>query len=138
MLLQHAVFECIPYSSIRQQAPDSIHLCCYCFGRVEALSFLLCSCNLERANGLRYPLVGETRQPHFDGTNFKPRKVPENPATPTSRVHAVLGGKWNILCAKLIMSLYLYHLHEDLVIRDWKAYSRDSQFQPTYRTTPRK
>jgi len=26
----------------------------------------------------RYPLVGGTRQRHFDGTNFKPRKLPEN------------------------------------------------------------
>jgi len=42
-------------------------------------------------NGLRYPLVGGTRQRHFDGTSFKPRKLPENAATPTSRVHAVLG-----------------------------------------------
>jgi len=46
----------------------------------------------QRANGWRYPLVGGTRQRHFDGTNSKPRKLPENAATPTSRVHAVLGG----------------------------------------------
>jgi len=43
-------------------------------------------------NGLRYRLVGGTRQCHFAGTNFKPRKLPENAQTPTSRVHAVLGG----------------------------------------------
>jgi len=43
------------------------------------------------ANGLRYPLVGGTRQRHYDGTNFKPCKLPENAQTPTSRVHAVLG-----------------------------------------------
>jgi hypothetical protein len=42
-------------------------------------------------NGLRYPLVGGTRERHFDGTSFKPRKRPENAQTPTSRVHAVLG-----------------------------------------------
>jgi hypothetical protein len=36
-----------------------------------------------RANGLRYPLVGETRQRHFAGTSFEPRKVLEN-------AHAVL------------------------------------------------
>jgi hypothetical protein len=45
--------------------------------------------------------VGGTRQRHFDGTNFKPRKLPENAQTPTTmapayfagdRVHAVLGG----------------------------------------------
>jgi len=41
-------------------------------------------------NGLRYPLVGGTRQRRFDGTSFKPRKLLENAATPTSRVHAVL------------------------------------------------
>jgi hypothetical protein len=44
----------------------------------------------ERANGWRYPLVGGTRQRHFAGTNFKPRKLPKNAQTPTSRVHAVL------------------------------------------------
>ena len=43
-------------------------------------------------NGVRYPLVGGTRQRHFDGTHFKPRKLPENAQTPISRVHAVLGG----------------------------------------------
>jgi hypothetical protein len=41
---------------------------------------------------LRYPLVGGTRERHFAGINFKPRKTPENAQTPTSRVHAVLGG----------------------------------------------
>jgi hypothetical protein len=39
---------------------------------------------------LRYPLVGGTRERRFAGTNFKPRKLPENAQTPTSRVHAVL------------------------------------------------
>jgi hypothetical protein len=49
-------------------------------------------CNFFPApNGWRYPLVGGTRQRHFDGTNFKPHKVPENAQTPTSRVHALLG-----------------------------------------------
>ena len=46
----------------------------------------------KQPNDLRYPLVGGTRQRRFDGTNFKPRKLPENAQTPTSRVHAVLGG----------------------------------------------
>ena len=45
-----------------------------------------------RANGVRYPLVGGTRQRHLDGIHSKPHKVPENAQTPTSRVHAVLGG----------------------------------------------
>ena len=45
-------------------------------------------------------LVGGTRERHFDGTNFKPRKLPQNAQTPTTmapafvagvRVHAVLG-----------------------------------------------
>jgi len=43
------------------------------------------------ANGERYPRVGETRERHFDGTSLKPDKLPENAATPTRRVHAVLG-----------------------------------------------
>jgi len=42
-------------------------------------------------NGLRYRLVGGTRPRRFAGTSFKPRKLPENAPTPTSRVHAVLG-----------------------------------------------
>jgi len=29
-------------------------------------------------NGVRYPLVGGTRQRHFDGTSFKPQKWLEN------------------------------------------------------------
>ena len=52
-------------------------------------------------NGLRYPLVGGTRQRRFDGTNSKSRKLLKNAPTPTTpvpvqfagvRVHAVLGG----------------------------------------------
>src|SRR5215208_2999700 len=46
-------------------------------------------------NGERYPLVGGMRQRHFSGINFKPRQLPENAQTPTSRVHAVLG---NVQC----------------------------------------
>jgi hypothetical protein len=42
-------------------------------------------------NGMRYPRVGGTRQRHFAGTNLKPLKQPENAASPTRRVHAVLG-----------------------------------------------
>jgi hypothetical protein len=42
-------------------------------------------------NGWRYPLVGGMRQRGFDGANFKPRKLPEDAQTPTSRVHALLG-----------------------------------------------
>jgi hypothetical protein len=45
-----------------------------------------------RPNGERYPLVGGTRQRPFAGINSKPRKVPKNAASPTSRVHALLGG----------------------------------------------
>jgi len=41
-------------------------------------------------NGVRYPLVGGTRQRHFAGTSLKPRKVLENAQSPTCRVHAVL------------------------------------------------
>jgi len=37
--------------------------------------------------------VGGTRQRHFAGTNFKPRKLLENAQTPTRRVHAVLGNR---------------------------------------------
>ena len=50
---------------------------------------------------MRYPLVGGTRERHFDGTSFKPRKVPENAQTPTSRVHAVLGRGLGSACQKV-------------------------------------
>ena len=52
---------------------------------------------IVRANGLRYPLVGGTRQRHFDGTSLEPSKLLENAQTPTSRVHAVFGGFYNLL-----------------------------------------
>ena len=53
-------------------------------------------------NGLRYPLVGGTRQRRFAGTSFKPRKLPKPHAangmpprqswrSPRGRVHALLG-----------------------------------------------
>jgi hypothetical protein len=35
-------------------------------------------------HSLRYPLVGGTRQRHFAGTSFKPRKLPDNAQTPTT------------------------------------------------------
>jgi len=52
------------------------------------------------SNGVRYPLVGGTRERCFAGTSSQPRKLPENAQTPTTmapayfagdRVHAVLG-----------------------------------------------
>src|SRR6266511_2456975 len=52
----------------------------------------------RRANGVRYPLVGGTRQRRFDGTSPKPRKLLENAPSPTSRVHAVLGGLYKYAC----------------------------------------
>ena len=51
----------------------------------------MCPLMIDEPNGLRYPLVGGTRQRHFDGTNLKSPKMLENAQTPTSRVHAVLG-----------------------------------------------
>jgi hypothetical protein len=40
---------------------------------------------------VRYQRVGGTRSRHFAGTHSKPEKQLENAATPTRRVHAVLG-----------------------------------------------
>ena len=57
------------------------------------------------ANGWRYPLVGGTRQRHFNGISFKPRKTLENAQSPTSRVHAVLAG------VSLRMGLYVERRH---------------------------
>ena len=36
--------------------------------------------------------MGGTGQRRFGGASLKPHKLPENAATPTSRVHALLGG----------------------------------------------
>ena len=66
------------------------------------IPFMYCD---ETPNGVRYPLVGGTRQRHFDGTNFKPYKLPENAPTPTRRVHAVLG------CLNRITAIYQYRLY---------------------------
>ena len=52
-------------------------------------------------NGLRYPLVGGTGQRRFGGTSLKPRNLPENAQSPTSRVHAVLGALWFTLSVGL-------------------------------------
>ncbi|SRR6266508_6239490 len=60
-----------------------------------------------RANGWRYPLVGGTREHHFAGTSFKPRRLPENAPTPTSRVHAVLA---TVLLCKNLLTHELYNI----------------------------
>ncbi|HET9914928.1 MAG TPA: hypothetical protein VFQ13_23770 [Anaerolineales bacterium] len=41
---------------------------------------------------LALPAGGRDETTHLVGTNFEPQKLPENAATPTRRVHAVLGG----------------------------------------------
>ena len=69
--------------------------------------------NYAAPNGVRYPLVGGTRQHRFDGTSLKPQKLPKNAQTPTTtpalacgasvapahfagdRVHAVLASRLN-------------------------------------------
>ena len=40
---------------------------------------------VRQPNGVRYPLVGGTRQHHFNGTNFKPRKLLKN--APRTHLH---------------------------------------------------
>src|SRR6266508_6795128 len=67
-----------------------------CFTRMRVFKRYLCKQTSTqdlkgRANGLRYPLVGGTRQRHFDGIQLEAKKLLENAQTPTSRVHAVLG-----------------------------------------------
>ena len=58
---------------------------------------------------MRYPRVGGTRSRRFDGINFEPRKLPENAATPTRRVHAVLAR---------FMGFPLTHWFEDHIDND--------------------
>ena len=70
---------------------------CLCTFREEnEMQILQFSCDWDvepnpAPNGVRYPRVGGARECHFAGTSFKPHKLPENAATPTRRVHAVLG-----------------------------------------------
>jgi hypothetical protein len=52
------------------------------------------------------------RQRHFAGTNLKPHKVPENAQTPTSRVHAVLGG---VFSRHLFMDSTQSNIHQNKV-----------------------
>ena len=47
---------------------------------------------LPAPNGLRYPLVGGTRERHFTGTNLKPPNVLENAPTPTIMTLMLLQG----------------------------------------------
>jgi hypothetical protein len=75
----------LPECCAEHQKPDAFQRFCPTFQRL-----FLKRDFFDSFNGLRYPLVGGTRQRYFDGTNFKPRKVPENAQTPTSQVHAVL------------------------------------------------
>src|SRR5437868_13634322 len=50
-----------------------------------------------------------TREHHFIGTNLKPRQVPKSAPTPTSKVHALLGGF-------LILRFYLaFNKFNDLI-----------------------
>src|SRR5215212_6312446 len=52
----------------------------------------------EQANGWRYVpsgvLVGGTRQYYFIGTNYKPCRLLENAAPPTTPVPPFFGGGW--------------------------------------------
>jgi hypothetical protein len=79
--------------------------------------FIASSSTYRLPNGLRYLLVGGTRERRFDETSLKPRKVPENAQTPTTmapmlfgdRVHAVLGaGLFRSLTIKLHHCLYAH------------------------------
>jgi hypothetical protein len=45
----------------------------------------------SRPNSVCYPLVGETRQHHFDGTSLSREHCPKTWHVPTTREHAVLG-----------------------------------------------
>src|SRR5215216_2193660 len=56
-------------------------------------------------NGVRYPLVGGTRQCRFDGTNLKPQNLPENAATPTTIVLVLFQGSG----ARCVRRFLLYH-----------------------------
>jgi len=61
-------------------------------GGLVLSSVIVSHLKIKPPNGWRYPRVGGMRQRHFDGTNCKPRKLFENAATPTRRVHALLAG----------------------------------------------
>jgi hypothetical protein len=72
---------------------------------------------LPRTLSAGYPLVGGTRKCHFAGTSFKPRKLLENAQTPTSRVHAVLGGGAAVrLVSFLSSSIILIHAENYMLL----------------------
>ena len=48
--------------------------------------------SFDEPNGVRYPLVGGTRECHFAGINSKPRKLPEIAQTPTTMVSVLFRG----------------------------------------------
>jgi|GEM_PF-3091156 len=82
------------------------------------------NCISDAPNGERYPLVGGTRQRHFGGANLKPRKLPENAPTPTSRVHAVLGATYvSVPDAFLPKNLAMNNV-QARSLRCWKTLSR--------------
>jgi len=51
------------------------------------------------------PAGGWDEKTPFDGTNFKPHKLPENAQTPTRRVHAVLGGNLFLFGSSVFFAL---------------------------------
>jgi hypothetical protein len=87
------VFDSAYYSLLGSTSP--LGLLGLMTGVLDCLSLHYCKRNRpasrlqmenEPPNGVRYPLVGGTRGRHFDGTDLKPRKRPENAASPTRRV----------------------------------------------------
>ena len=88
---------------------------------------------IQMPNGLRYPRVGGTRERHFDGTSFEPRKPSENAATPTRRVHAVLGRLCSLdilwfekpLRQQILYSILMWsgYVHNDPVERKPRTYN---------------
>src|SRR6266540_649356 len=71
------------------------------------------------------PAGGRDETTRFDGTNLKPRKLPENAATPTSRVHAVLGN---------LTERQTRFLQKDNIAILTKFYNELQLWQPTKRT----
>jgi hypothetical protein len=78
-------------TALKNHSPNSSEFSSNKFDQI-AISFLACNWlrHVWSPNGWRYLLVGGRRQRHFTGTNFEPRKTPENALTPTSQMHAVL------------------------------------------------
>jgi hypothetical protein len=75
--------------------------------------------------------VGGRRRRHFNGTRFKPHKLSENAATPTRRVHAVLGA-FDPHKTRTLLSDFLALIEKNSILlhyNDWRLFLSDENIE---------